>query len=101
MRDIPRGAYFYMDVVTLELLSPEQGLLRLSTPCPTTMINFFDDKATYQFKILIAADNAKPQRDLTVTFDYDPKSDDLKFTPLDATRFPWWYKLRPWRVSSA
>jgi hypothetical protein len=95
-RDIPRGAYFYMDIVTLELLSPERRKLRLSAAFPTTLINFFnDEKATFDFKILIAADNAKPQRDITVTFDYDPSSDDLGITALDATRFPWWYDL--WR----
>jgi hypothetical protein len=97
MRNIPRGAYFFMDVVTLELFPPGRPtdrVLRLSTPWPTTMVNFFDDKATYEFNILIAADNAKPQRDLTVRFDYDPASDDLSFTPLDATDFPWWWRLR-------
>jgi len=93
-RNIPRGAYFYMDLVTMEL-RPERRLLRLSTPCPTTLINFFEDKATYTLKILIAADNARPQRDITVTFDYDPKSDDLSFIPLDATRLPWWRRLQP------
>jgi hypothetical protein len=104
MRDIPRGAYFYMDIVTLELLSPERRKLRFSTPFPTTLIDFFHDaKATYEFKILVAADNAKPQRDITVTFDYDPKSDDLEITPLDATRFPWWRALwrELWRMKDA
>jgi hypothetical protein len=86
-RDIPRGAYFYMDIVTVELLSSERRKLRLSTAFPATLINFFnDEKATYEFKLLIAADNAKPQRDITVTFKYDPKSDDLRITPVDATR---------------
>jgi hypothetical protein len=65
----------------------------VSTPAPTTLLKFFGEKGTYPFRILIAADNARPHRDLTVSFDYDPESDDLSFTPLDAMRFPWWSNL--------
>jgi hypothetical protein len=96
-RNIPRGAYFYMDIATLDLFSPTRRI-RLSADFSTTLIKFFnDEKATYEFKILVAADNAKPQRDITITVDYDPKSDELGITPLDATRHPWWREL--WRRS--
>ena len=95
MRDIPRGAYFYMDIATLDLLRPTRRL-GLPADFPTSLFKFFDaEKATYEFTILIAADNAKPQRDIKVTFKYDPTSDDLEFIPVEATRLPWWYRLWP------
>jgi len=78
MRDIPRGAYFYMDIATLDLLRPTRRL-GLPADFPTSLFKFFDaEKATYEFTILIAADNAKPQRDIKVTFKYDPTSNDLE-----------------------
>jgi hypothetical protein len=67
-RDIPRGAFFHMDVATLHLwhlASPPQPQRRpreLRPPVlPTTLLNFFDDKGTYELELLIAADNARPQ----------------------------------------
>jgi hypothetical protein len=56
---------------------------------PTNLAPFLTDKATYEFDILIAADNARPRR-ILVKFDYDPKSDDLLFDPVDGTHYPWW-----------
>ena len=85
-----------MDVVTLHLWQgpPGRRELRLSHLFPTTLENFFDDKATYEFKIFVGADNAVPQRDIKVTFGYDPESDELQVTPLSAVRYPWWRELR-------
>jgi hypothetical protein len=56
---------------------------------PTHLIPFFSDKATYEFEILIAADNARPCC-VRVEFDYDPQSDELRFVPVNKTRYPWW-----------
>lgn len=77
-RNIPRGAFFHMDVVSLHL-RPDGNFLEAANPLPNSMMNFFDDKATYEFAIIVAADNAKPfQR--KVTFDFDPASADLAFS---------------------
>jgi hypothetical protein len=98
-RDIPRGAFFHMDVATLELSPAGQRKLGLSHFFPTTLIGFFDEKATYEFEILIAADNARPCHRVMVKFAYDPQSDELQFTPVNRARFPWWIawwrKFRP------
>ena len=42
-RDIPRGAFFYIDVATLY-----GTVLSLSHKFPTTLLNFFDDKGRYE-----------------------------------------------------
>jgi hypothetical protein len=92
----PRGAFFHMDVATLELLPNGQRLLRLSHLMPTTLLGFFDDKATYEFEILVAADNARPCRRVLVKFAYDPQNDELQITPLNRSRYPWWSVWRRW-----
>jgi hypothetical protein len=84
-RDIPRGAFFYIDVATLY-----GTVLSLSHKFPTTLLNFFDDKGRYEFEILIAAENARPVRNIQVKFDYDPSRDELQFTDVDRERMPWW-----------
>ena len=94
-RDIPRGAHFYMDVVTLDLRPGQPSELRLSHMSPTTLPDFFKDKGTYELELLVAADNASPRRDLRVRFDFDPAKDDLHLTPLDATLMPRWCRRRP------
>jgi hypothetical protein len=96
-RDIPRGAFFYIDIVSLY-----GTVLRLSHRFPTTLLNFFDDKGSYEFEILVAAENARPVRKIQVKFDHDPQSDELQFTPVDRERLPWWAggsvgaKVRAW-----
>lgn len=84
-RDIPRGAFFYIDIVTLNGTA-----LGLSAPFPTTLLNFFDDKGSYEFEILIAAENARPVRRIEIKIDHDPKSDELQFESIDRERLPWW-----------
>ena len=100
-RSIPRGAFFHMDVVSLHL-KPEGRKLILSQ-MPHSLSSFFEDKATYDFEVLIAADNASPTRCL-VRFDYDPQSDDLTFREVKHERFPWWEGVRRtcywWRALS-
>jgi hypothetical protein len=94
-RSIPRGAHFYMDVVTLDLWPGQPRTLRLSHMSPTTLQDFFKEKGTYEFEVLVAADNASPRHDLRVRFDFDPARDDLHLTPLDARLLPWWRRRRP------
>jgi hypothetical protein len=88
-RDIPRGAFFHLDVASL-YLKQDGRVLQVSHEMPTSLMPLFaGDNATYEFEILIAADNARP-RHIRVGFTYDANSDDLAFEPIDKTRFPWW-----------
>jgi hypothetical protein len=92
-RDIPRGAFFHMDIVTLNLWPDGRRELSLPYPSPTTLEGFFADKATYGFEVLVAADNARPCHQIPIVFDFDPQSNDLQFAPVDRTRSPWWARL--------
>jgi len=47
-------------------------------------------KGSYEFEILVGAENARPVRKIRVKFDYDPNKDELEFTPVDRERLPWW-----------
>jgi hypothetical protein len=76
-RNIPHGAFFYMDVVALHAL-PQGNILHVSN-LPNTLSGFFDNKAKYELSIVIAADNAKPSF-RTASFDYDPKRFELLFS---------------------
>ncbi len=91
-RDIPRGAFFHLDVASLYLL-PTGRVLQVAHRTPTTLAPLFSGgKATYEFEILIAADNARPRR-VRVKFDYDPQSDELnerRLEPVNKPRYPWW-----------
>jgi hypothetical protein len=96
-RDIPRGAFFHMDIATLDLDPAEGSTLRLHR-VSSSLENFFKDKATYTFKILVASDNARPNW-ITVEFTFDPERDRLEFEPVNRARYPWWawYRwLRSW-----
>jgi hypothetical protein len=91
-RDIPRGAFFHLDVASLYLL-PTGRVLQVAHRTPTSLAPLFSGgKATYEFEILIAADNARPRR-VRVKFDYDPQSDELnerRLEPVNKPRYPWW-----------
>jgi hypothetical protein len=96
-RDIPRGAFFHLDVASL-YLTPNGRVLQVSHAMPTSLTPLFDgSSASYEFEILIAADNARPRHRIRVEFTYDPNSDDLAFKPLDKARFPWWAFWK-WRL---
>jgi hypothetical protein len=75
-RDIPRGAFFHLDVVSLHQWPGPEWKLRLPQVNPNTLTEFLAGKATYVFEVLVAADNARPRRRIEVEFDYDPNSDD-------------------------
>jgi hypothetical protein len=87
-RDIPRGAFFHMDIATLYLDAASRGTLHLDR-VSSSLENFFKDKATYTFKILVASDNARPNW-ITVEFTFDPERDRLEFEPVNRARYPWW-----------
>lgn len=101
-RSIPRGAFFHMEVVTLYLF-PTGRVLR-PPRLPTSLMDFFAEKGTYEFMMLIVAKNAPP-REIAVKFDFDPQEDDLKVywrtwadhpwwkRWLNRMRYPWW---KPW-----
>jgi hypothetical protein len=90
-RDIPRGAFFHLDVASLYLL-PTGRVLQVAHRTPTSLAPLFSGgkAATYEFEILIAADNARPRRRVRVEFTYDPNSDELRFEPVNKARYPWW-----------
>src|SRR5262249_15773003 len=71
-RDIPRGAFFHLDVATLHL-QPGGNVLWISHYMPTNLVAFFAGKATYEVDILIAADNDRPRR-IHVEFGIDPRT---------------------------
>jgi hypothetical protein len=88
-RDIPRGAFFHLDVVSVHQWPGPGWKLELPQGIPNTLLEFLTGKAKYEFEILIAADNARPRRVL-VKFDYDPEKDELRFVPVNKARYPWW-----------
>jgi hypothetical protein len=96
-RDIPRGAFFHLDIASLYLTPNDGRILRVSHELPSSLAPLFDgSNARYVFDLLIAADNTPPRR-LSVEFTYDPTSDELGFTPLDRARYPWWMVWQ-WRL---
>ena len=93
-RDIPRGAFFHLDVASLYMM-PNGNLLRISHELPSSLLPFVDKaKATYELEILVAADNARPRHRIPVKFTYDPNSDKLDFEPVNRARYPWWARWR-------
>jgi hypothetical protein len=75
-RNIPRVAFFYMDIARLEIHG-DTKLLCLEE-IPSTLAWIFDNKAsTFKFNIMIAADNALPF-ERTVEFEFNPSSDNLR-----------------------
>jgi hypothetical protein len=78
-RNIPRGAFFYLDVASLDLV-PGGGQLGLSVAWwPNHFANLLAIAATFELEIKIAADNAAPV-DRIVRFDFNPQHQDLIFT---------------------
>ena len=86
-KDIPVGAFFYMDVV--QLIMPPQGVALL--PCSDFPSSFSASltqtpvfgprlpSARYRLTVLIAAENAVPVERL-VEFKFDPSKTDLDIT---------------------
>jgi hypothetical protein len=93
-RDIPRGAFFYMDIATLHLHAAGNKLeVKHLT---SSLENFFKPGGTYTLEVLVASDNARPRR-IKVEFTFDPSSDRLQFIPIKRARYPWWdWWLRSW-----
>jgi hypothetical protein len=88
-RDIPRGAFFHMDVATLHLY-PTVPWELVPPYLPTNLKDFFKDKGTYVLDVLVAADNTRP-RTISVQFAYDPEIPALKdILWRRKAQFPWW-----------
>lgn len=87
-RSIPRGAFFYLDIIQLYLYPSGQRELQL-TYFPTTLKKFLSGEGTYKIGILIAADNAKP-REVDVEFTYDPQRDQLTPEKGNWESYPRW-----------
>lgn len=79
-RSVPRGAFFYMNVASLDPV--QQGPPFVLRFCVLWLPNHFDHlfghTATFELQIKIAADNAAPI-DRVVRFDFDPQQQDLHF----------------------
>jgi hypothetical protein len=96
-RDIPRGAFFHLDIASLYLTPNDGRLLRVAHQIPSSLEPLFSGGvARYEFEVLIAADNT-PVRSIHVEFTYDPGSDELGFKPIDKSRYPWWAFWK-WRL---
>ena len=78
-RDIPRDAFFYMDVATLDRLAAGNNVLSLGVGAlPHSLTGLFAGRANFELDILIAAGNAKPVS-RKVKFGYDPANSELVF----------------------
>jgi hypothetical protein len=96
-RDVPRGAFFHLDIASLYLTPNDGRILRVAHEIPSSLEPLFSGgMARYEFEILIAADNT-PARSIHVEFTYDPGSDELGFKPVDKARYPWWAFWK-WRL---
>jgi hypothetical protein len=74
--DIPRGAFFYLDVASLDCV-PGHSVLGIGADLPNNIAGIFGTPGQFDLQILIAASNAKPvQR--RVVFGYDPSKSDLE-----------------------
>ena len=78
-RSIPRGAFFYMNVASLDLVKNGPSELRFGVLwTPNHFAHLFGAAATLELQIKIAADDAAPI-DRIVRFDFDPQSQNLDF----------------------
>jgi hypothetical protein len=78
-RSIPRGAFFYMNVASLDLVQQGPPVLRFAVLwTPNRFAHLFGPAATFELQIKIAADNAAPI-DRLVRFEFDPQWQDLHF----------------------
>lgn len=78
-RDIPPGAFFYVDIAALRLMKEINVLAPIIDPWPGTLKDWFKDAATYKFDILVVADNSRPFP-RQVEFMFDPTKSDLIFS---------------------
>jgi hypothetical protein len=76
-RSIPRGAFFYMNVASLDLVQHGPPVLQFCVVwTPNHFAHLFGHTATFELQIKIADDNAAPI-DRIVRFDFDPQQQDL------------------------
>jgi hypothetical protein len=98
-RDIPRGAFFFMDVATL-LLRPDGSSALYWERMPTNLQSFIfadhEKRVTHIWKVRIVADNARPLT-IPVEFTFDPRSQDLDVAWRNGSRYPLWSFWRRWQ----
>jgi hypothetical protein len=73
-RNIPRGAFFHMDIAGLGIHQGKGSLIM--GKIPSSLEGLFDKGGTFEFKVMIAADNATPF-ERSVRFEFDPSKGDL------------------------
>jgi hypothetical protein len=78
-RSIPQGAFFYMNIASLELVQPGPFVLLLAVGwTPNHLAHLLQGAATFELEIKIAAENAAPL-DRIVRFEFDPQQQDIRF----------------------
>jgi len=77
-RDIPRGAFFYLGLASLDLTLPNRMLGLVVNWMPNHLAPLLADTGTFELEIIVAAENAKPVR-RTIRFEFDPQQSDLTF----------------------
>jgi hypothetical protein len=77
-RSVPRGAFFYLNVASLDLLPAASDLNLCVAWWPNHFVGLLATAATFELQIKIAADNAAPV-DRIVRFDFNPANPNLLF----------------------
>jgi hypothetical protein len=78
-RTIPHGAFFYMNVASLDLMQSGPPILQLTVSwLPNHLLNLFGAAATFELNIKVASENAAAV-DRIVRFEFDPQHQDLVF----------------------
>lgn len=78
-RTIPRDAFFYVDVASLDFAPNNPSVLAIPLAwSPNHFAALLQTAGTFELTIKIAGENVKPY-DKKVTFDFDPTNTDLQF----------------------
>jgi hypothetical protein len=77
-RDIPQGAFFYLDIASLDLIAPNNVLWLTVDSMPNHLAYLLSGAGTFDLNIKVAAENATPVN-RKIHFGFDPRKDDLTF----------------------
>ncbi|MGE0210319.1 MAG: hypothetical protein AB7S41_01345 [Parvibaculaceae bacterium] len=99
IRDIPRGAYFHLDVVVRTFLGGLPALAVCTNRLPTTgQAEVLGGDGAYEIDILIAADNSPPVKcTLLLDIDYSVPNKLFKAKLKERAELPWpfgWMRKR-------
>jgi hypothetical protein len=77
-RDIPVGAFFYLDVASIELIAGGSDRLMIGESLPNNLSDLLIGPAQFELHVLVASDNAEPISKL-VKFGFDQSKPELSF----------------------